>query len=88
MELKYILDEKNEAEIEMDNPTIAEIMRVELAKDDSVKFVAWKREQLESPCVLSIRTSGKTVRKALKDAAASIEKQLDKFLTDFKKSLK
>ncbi|MBS3074360.1 hypothetical protein J4447_02790 [Candidatus Pacearchaeota archaeon] len=87
MELKYILDEKNDAEIELDNPTVAEIMRVELAKDEEVKFVAWKREQPDSAVViLAVRTSGKTVRKALKDAAASIEKQLDKFLSDFKKA--
>jgi len=88
MNIKYILDEKNEAEIEMDNQTIAEIIRIELSKDDSVKFVAWKRNQPGTPVILAVRTSGKTVKKAMKDAALSVEKELDKFESDFKKSLK
>ena len=81
------MDEKNEAEIEIDNQTVAEIMRVELLKDDSVKFAAWKRAQPGTPVTLAIRTTGKTVKKALKDAAISVEKQLDNFVKDFEKSL-
>lgn len=82
------MDEKNEAEIELDNQTVAEIMRVELLKDSDVKFAAWKRDQPGSPVTLAIKTDGKTVKKALKDAAVSIEKQLDNFIKDFEKSLK
>jgi DNA-directed RNA polymerase subunit L len=88
MQLKYLLDEKNDCEIEMENQTIAEIIRVELLKDDSVKFAAWRRAQPGTPVTLAVKTNGKTARKALKDAAVSIDKQLDKFLGDFKKSLK
>ncbi|MEK6919378.1 MAG: RpoL/Rpb11 RNA polymerase subunit family protein [Nanoarchaeota archaeon] len=88
MQMNYLIDEKNEAEIEMDNQTVAEIMRVELLKDDSVKFAAWKRTQPGTPVTLAIKTNGKTVKKALKDAAVSVEKQLDKFVNDFEKSMK
>ncbi len=86
MEVKYLLDEKNDAEIEIDNQTIAEIIRIELSKDDSVKFVAWKRNQPGTPVTLAVKTTGKTVRKAIKDAVESVDKELDKFMNDFKKS--
>lgn len=85
MEVKYLLDEKNDAEIEIDNQTIAEVIRIELSKDDAVKFVAWKRAQPGTPVTLAVKTTGKTVRKAIKDATENVNKELDKFLNDFKK---
>ena len=65
MEVTYLKDEKNEATIEMDNQTVAEVMRVELLKDGDVKFAAWKKEHPDKKPMLQIRTEGKTVRKAL-----------------------
>ncbi len=86
MEVKYLLDEKNDAELEIDNQTVAEIIRIELSKDDAVKFVAWKRNQPGTPVILAVKTTGKTVRKAIKDAAEKVDKELDKFMADFKKA--
>ena len=86
MEVKFLRNEKNEAEIELDNLTIAEVLRVYLYKDDNVEFVAWKREHPSKNPVLKIKTKGKTVKKAISDAVSVIEKQADKLIGDFKKS--
>ena len=77
MEVKYITDEKNEAEIDIDNLTMAEVLRAYLAKDDDVSFVAWRREHPSKNPVLKIKTKGKTVKKAISDAISKIEKEAD-----------
>ena len=86
MEIKYLKDEKNEAEIEFDNATIIEVLRVYLSKDENVSFVAWKREHPSKNPILKIMTEGKTVKKALADASSQIEKEADKLVESFKKS--
>ena len=88
MEFKYLKDEKNEAEIEMNNLTVTEILRVYLNKDDSVSFAAWNREHPSKNPILKIRTKGKTVKKSLSDAASKIEKDADKLVSEFKKAKK
>jgi DNA-directed RNA polymerase subunit L len=86
MQFKYLKDEKNEAEIEIDNLTIAEILRVYLNQDSSVEFAAWRREHPFKNIVLKVKTSGKTVKKAVSDASEKIEKDLDKLVSEFKKA--
>jgi DNA-directed RNA polymerase subunit L len=88
MEIKYIKEEKNEIEVELDNTTIAEILRVYLTKDDSVEFAGWKKEHPTKNPILKIKTSGKTAKKALIDSAEKIGKDLDKIQSEFKKSSK
>lgn len=86
MEIKYLRDEKNEADIEMDNSTITELLRTYLLRDEAVSFVAWKREHPSKNPILKVKTKGKTVRKAIEDAISHIEKEADKLVSDFKKS--
>lgn len=86
MKVTYIKDEKNEAEIEMDNSTIAEILRIYLSKDEAVSFVAWKKEHPSKEPRLLVKTKGKSARKAIEDAAIHIEKELDKLVSEFKKA--
>lgn len=86
MDIKYIVDEKNEAEIELDNLTIAEVLRAYLSEDENVVFAAWKRAHLLKNPILKIITKGKTARKAIEDAASHIEKEADKIAEAFKKS--
>lgn len=86
MLIKYLKDEKNEAEIELDNGTIAEILRAYLSQDDSVEFVAWKREHPYKNIILKIKTSNKTVKKAIADASSRIEKEISKIASDLKKA--
>lgn len=86
MKIKYLKDEKNEAEIEIDNLTIVEVLRAYLAKDENVDFVAWRRDHPTKNPVLKVKTKGKTVRKAIEDAASHIEKEADKLVEAFKTS--
>lgn len=86
MEIKILKDEKNELEVQMDNQTVAEVVRVYLNEDDSVKLGVWKREHYSRPLVLKVVTEGKTAKKALSDAIAKLRKDLDKYSDEFKKA--
>jgi len=86
MQFNYLKQEKNEAEIEMDNSTVAEILRAYLSQDSNVEFVAWRRDHPFKNLTLKIKTSGKTIDKALKDAVSKIEKELDSLSSEVKKA--
>jgi DNA-directed RNA polymerase subunit L len=88
MEIKYIKDEKNEIEVEIDNLTVAELVRAYLVEDDKVDFAAWRREHPTKNPVLKVVTNGKTARKAVQDAIKAIEKELDSVVEQFKKEVK
>ena len=88
MEIKILSDEKNELEVQMDNQTVAEIVRVYLNEDDSVKLAAWKKEHYSKPLILKIVTDGKTAKKALADSIAKVKKDLEKYSEEFKKAIK
>lgn len=86
MKVNYLKDEKNEAEIQLDNLTIAEVLRAYLVKDENVSFAAWKREHpMKKEVMLKIKTKGKTVKKAISDAIALIEKEADNLVEGFKR---
>lgn len=85
MEMKILKSEKSEIELELDNLTLAEILRVYLNKDDNVSFAAWKREHPTKKPILLVKTKGKTAKKAIDDAVSAITKDLDKLESDFKK---
>ena len=72
--------------IQLNNLTIAELLRTYLNQDDSVSFAAWRREHPTKAPILLIKTKGKTAKKALQDAISKIEKDADKFLEEFKAS--
>ncbi len=85
MEIKILSSDKNKIKIEVENLTIAEILRIYLNKDSSVSFAAWKRDHPVKNPVLTVKTKGKTVKKAINDAVSSINTDLDKLLKDFGK---
>jgi DNA-directed RNA polymerase subunit L len=85
MEINVLKSSKDEIELEIENLTIAEILRVYLNKDADVTFTAWRREHPTKKPVLLIKTKGKTAKKAVDDAVSLIAKDLDKLETDFKK---
>ncbi len=84
MEVNVLKSSKDEIELEVDDITIAEILRVYLNKDSSVSFVAWRREHPTKNPVLLVRTKGKTAKKVINDAVSEITKNLDKVEKDFK----
>jgi DNA-directed RNA polymerase subunit L len=85
MEIKIIKNEKEELDVEIDNLTLVELLRVYLNKDSGVVFAAWKREHYTKKPNLLIKTKGKTAKKALNDAIALVTKDLEKLEEDFKK---
>lgn len=84
MEINVLKSSKDEIEMQIENLTIAELLRVYLDKDSSVSFVAWKREHPTEKPILKVSTKGKSVKKAISDAISAIEKDLDKIEKDFK----
>jgi len=85
MEFKILNGSKDEMEAQIENLTLAELLRVYLNNDSSVTFAAWKREHPTEKPIISIKTKGKTAKKALGDAIAAATKDLDKVEADFKK---
>ena len=85
MEMKILKNSKEELEVEFDSVTIAEILRVYLNKDSAVTFGVWKRDHPTKNPKLLVRTKGKTAKKALNDAISLLTKDLDKFVSDYKK---
>ena len=85
MELKVLESSKDEMKVELDSVTLAEILRVYLNKDSSVNFAAWGRDHPSENPIISVKTKGKTAKKAVSDAVAALEKDLDKFAAGFKK---
>ena len=100
MEMHILESSKNELKAELENVTLAEILRVYLNKDSDVSFAAWKREHITKKPVILIKTrggtssstnssksqiKGKTVKKAIADAVDKITKDLDKLEAEFKK---
>ncbi len=87
MEIKVLKDEKNELEVQIDNQTVAELIRVYLNEDDSVKLGVWKKEHYSKPVILRIESDGKTAKKALQDAISKVQKDLNKCADEFKKEI-
>ena len=85
MELKILKNSKEELEVELENLTLVELLRVYLNKDSGVSFAAWRRDHPSEKPVLKIVTKGKTAKKALSDAINSVVKDLDNLEDDFKK---
>ena len=85
MELKVLTNSKEEIEVELENLTLVELLRVYLNKDSSVTFAAWKRDHPSEKPVLKVITKGKTAKKAISDAVNAVSKDLDALEDDFKK---
>lgn len=83
MELKILKDEKNAIEVELENLTLVELLRVYLNQDSNVEFAAWRRKHLTENPVLSVK--GKNPKKAINDAISAVTKDLDKVEKDFAK---
>ena len=85
MELRFLKNSKEEIEVELENLTLVELLRVYLNKDSSVSLAAWRRDHPSEKPILKIVTKGKTAKKALSDALNSATKDLDSLEEDFKK---
>ena len=82
MEIKILNDQKDKLEIELDNLTIAEVLRMYL-NQQGAKLAVWKREHPTKNPILLIEAENP--KKLLKNTITIIEKEIDKTLTEFKK---
>lgn len=82
MMIKILKDEKNEVELEMDNLTIVELLRVYCNKEGA-KVAAWKRDHPTKNPILHVE--GENASKIVQKAITSIQKELDKYSDEFKK---
>lgn len=81
MEIKILNEDKDMIEIELDNLTIAELLRVYLNKEGA-DFAAWKREHPTKNPVL--RIEGQNVKKLLVKTIEKVQKELENFLEEYK----
>ena len=88
MIVNVLKNEKNHLEVELENLTIAELIRNSLWDDSAVTLAAWKREHPTKHPVLIIRTSGKSAKKALTDSIERMKKLNEKILAEVKKIVK
>jgi DNA-directed RNA polymerase subunit L len=82
MEVRILKDEKNELDIEVGSLTIVEVLRVYLNKEGA-KLAVWRRDHPTKNPILHIE--GDNPKKILKNSIATLEKEIDKIVEDFKK---
>ena len=76
MDIEIVNEQKDDIELKVDNPTVAEVLRVYL-NEQGVKFAAWRREHPSKPVIMRIQTSSGSVKKAVSDAVEAIQKDLN-----------
>ncbi|MBW2992623.1 DNA-directed RNA polymerase subunit L [Candidatus Woesearchaeota archaeon] len=91
MEVKILEDKKKRIvlELEGEDHTFCNLIKKELWNDSHVKVAAYN---IDHPMIgkpkMIVETDGGDPRKALTDAAKRVEKDLDKFKSEFSKNIK
>lgn len=83
MNIKIIKQEKGLVELEIDNLTIAELLRAYLNKEGA-DVAVWKRTHPSKPALLHVESDNPI--KLIQKSISVIEKELDKLQEEFKKS--
>ena len=84
MEIQVLKQDKKEMDVQIDNMTIIELLRVYLNKEGA-DVAAWRREHPSKPAVLHIEADNP--EKLLKKTILVIQKDLDKYSEEFKKAM-
>lgn len=82
MLINIIKEEKNAIDVEMDNLTVVEILRV-YANKEGAKIAVWKKDHPTKNPVLHIE--GDNAKKILQKTIASLQKDLESYSEEFKK---
>ncbi|MEK6855554.1 MAG: RpoL/Rpb11 RNA polymerase subunit family protein [Nanoarchaeota archaeon] len=82
MQINVLKLEKDEADLQIDNITVAEVLRVYLNKQD-VDFAAWRKEHPSKPIVMKIKSSN--VSRSVVDAVNAIKKDCTALVSEIKK---
>jgi DNA-directed RNA polymerase subunit L len=83
MEIKILREEKNVIELEINNLTIVELLRVYL-NEEGAKMAAWKREHPTKNPILKVE--GDNVKKLVLKAIEKAQKDIDSFVAEYKKA--
>ena len=83
MDVKILKQEKNVIEVEIENLTIAELLRAYLNKEN-IGMSAWRREHPTKNPVL--RLEADNAKKILLNTIEKVQKELDNFSDEFKKA--
>lgn len=86
MEAKLVKYTKDTIEIEINNLTIAELLRVMLWKDKATEIAAWHRDHPTKNPKLILKTKGKDPKKVLLDTIKKIQKIDSELIKEFKKA--
>ncbi len=84
MEIEVMQESKDDIELKIDNLTVAEVLRVYL-NEQGIEFAAWRREHPSKPATFRIKSSGKTVKKAVSEAVSAVQKDLEEVQKALKK---
>lgn len=82
--IKFLKEEKEKLEAEIESLTLAELLRNELWDDKTVEIAAWKREHPSKHAILVLHTKGKGAKKVLLECISRLQKQNEKILDEFK----
>lgn len=88
MEIKVLRHDKNTIEVELDNLTIAELLRDMLWQDKATELAAWHREHPSKKPKLILHTQGKDAKKVLLETIEKIQKTNAEMLSEFKKAFR
>ena len=86
MNIKIIKQDKEELQIEIDNLTVAELLRNYLWQDSATVVAAWQRDHPSKNPILVIKTKGKNPKKVLEDTISKIQSLNSKILSELKKA--
>lgn len=82
MEINILKDEKNVLDLEIENLTVVELLRVYLNKNGA-KLAVWRREHPSKNPVLHIEADNP--KKILKETISKIEKEINDSIEEIKK---
>jgi len=88
MEMVALTNKKNLIKLELkgESHALCNSLVKELWNDTSIKTAGYMLEStMEENPILTVKTQGKTPKKALLDASKRLSKKLDEFLIKFKK---
>ena len=88
MEIKVLKHDKNTLEVDIDNLTIAELLRDMLWQDKATELSAWHRDHPSKNPKLILHTQGKDAKKVLIETIEKTQKLNSEMLSEFKKAFK
>ncbi len=86
MKINIIKAEKDYIEIELDNLTVAELLRAELWNEKGISLAVWKREHPTKNPVLIVK--GKNVKDLLLKTIERIQTEIKQLIKEAKKLAK